>query len=178
MKTITVLVGLVGMTVLIGLSQARSAQRPPGAVLPIVFQAATAAGDHFKAVRAEYVVEQPTSGSIETELVITNTSATKWVKLKDLVVLGRNGLRTVLAVHRGHRGTLVPPLGQVMILVDRKLGVAPRGKSVPRSARDVASTVLAWEGPADAVKLSAIIRERAGSAFFGSSVEDGYDLTF
>ena len=182
LKPSLVLALCVGIAVLASGSTATQIKPQPSTSIPPVFSGLAAGTTHAKAVRAEYSEPQGNrTPPVNTDLVIANTSATKWLRLKDLVVLGRDGLRTVLVVHRGFNGRQIPPLGQVLVHVDTSIGVTPRKRNVARSARDVASAVVLWEGSADALRLTSIVKEHSpgnGWGYTATSVEHGYDLKF
>ena len=146
-----------------------------------VFAASAARGVRFQGVRARYVVLQSNTRNVTTRCILRNTSATKRLILKDVVILGANGVHSVLAVYRGFNGRAVPPLGEVELVIDKNIpGVRPR-TTTTLSSSDVASVVVGSDGPAGALRLSAVFDELRGASksdYRATSIANGYNLGF
>ena len=161
------------------LTQGRQVRHAPP--IPHALRTAASQGLNFQIVRVEYAVRIRPRGQIDTDLILQNTSATETLKLGDLVLLGRGGLQTVLRVHQGLKGQRIPPLAQVTVPVDAKIGATPRGNAA-RHLFDLASIVVSWEGSSESLELRAAIYEREPSSSntgYGAGVEtEGFPLRF
>lgn len=117
--------------------------------------AAVASGPHYRIVPAEWSNRVSRDATTDTDLWIMNRSLTQTVTLGDVVILGMGGVGRVLTVFKGLDEQVIPPLGRVVLPVSWNIpGIAPRA-SGPRTDGDVASAVVAWTGPKDALILQA-----------------------
>ena len=143
---------------------------------------AGAANLHLKCVRAEYVTETNQTDAVDTELYIVNRSVARSIKLKTIVVVGAGGVANRLSTYNGLFDKVIPPLGEIVLPIDSTLpGVFPRVGS-GRRPNDVASVIVTWEGPAEAMRLTATIfqweRRDSISGFGATSIVEGYTLTY
>ena len=179
MKPIILLVGLFGATLVVGVDATTTTRTETLTTTTAVFGAPRGHA-HLTGVRAEFVARsRGTLGQIDTEIVIVNTHGTRTITLLNIYVLGRDGVKTVLKVYGGLNG-VIPPLGQVVLPI-ATIGVRAGVHTAPKKG-DVASVIVAWEGLADTMKVTAIIQQwelsRSTDGFRGMSIAEGYNVPF
>ena len=178
MKPIILLVGLFGATLVVGVDATTTTRTEALTTAPTVFGAPLGHA-HLTGVRAAYVADNRSFGQIDTEIVIVNTHGTRTLTLLNIYVLGRDGVKTVLKVYGGLNG-VIPPLGQVVLPI-ATIGVRAGVHTAPKKG-DVASVIVAWEGLADTMKVTAIIQQwelsRSTDGFRGMSIAEGYNVPF
>lgn len=149
-STMTALI-LVGVAAITVDRSAASAAYLATAVLP-------ADDVRYLHVRAEYVDDYyGNRDETVTTLFLVNKSLSKSVTLGDIQALGPDGQGEVMATHSGLNGVVVPPLGSVELVVDSTNfpGLVP---VILADDRGVASALVRWNGPKDALRLVASIQ--------------------
>ena len=107
-------------------------------------------------VRAQYVDLDGNRDETNTTLLLVNKSLTRTLVLGGVLALGQDGLSEVLATDDALDGVVIPPLGTLEVLVDsiRFPGLQPVRVL---GERGVASVVVGYAGPRDALRLTASI---------------------
>jgi hypothetical protein len=130
-------------------------------------------------VRAEFVDLSGNWPHTDTQVHIVNTSATTQLTLREVHVLGPNGVKSVIAIYWGLVNKIVPPLGQVDLHIDRGIpGVVPQTSPSGSGVRNI---VVVWAGPTDALNLSATIRRSRHNGThedMSRVIAEGYDVKF
>lgn len=135
-------------------------------------------GIYYKIVRAQYVDLSGNWWHVDTNCIIMNTSALFPITLKNIYVLGPNGITNILANYAGFVGTTIQPLGQFQFPIDSATipGIIPQ---IAWADSGVRSVVVSWSGPSDAMKLTSVTEQWwPGSQTDRMHVRaEGHDLT-
>jgi hypothetical protein len=111
---------------------------------------------HLLHVRGEYFHSNVTQDRALTTCILVNRSVSRTIWLGDVLALGTDGLTEVLATHTGLNGVALPPLATIELVVDsiRFPGLLPeRGVN----DRGLATCLVEWWGPKDALRLTASV---------------------
>ncbi len=133
---------------------------------------------HLEGVRAEYVDLSGNWYHIDTTCHLINTSFTTPIVLGDVLVLGPDGRRDVIATHTALNGTVLMPLGELRLAIDSSIpGVLPQ-TSV--DATGVRTVVFAWDGATGSLNLSAVLERHphSGTDPREHLVVEGYEVVF
>ena len=149
MKRLTLLLSVFGTALLLGFS----GTTPQGQTTESLFRASSATGLYgVTGVRAEYRDLSGNWPHTDTEVHIVNTNATTPLTLREVFVLGPNGVQSVIAIYRGLLNKIVPPLGQVNLHINSGIpGVVPQ--TSPSTPLPTSSSRARMESPPWPLKL-------------------------
>jgi hypothetical protein len=135
-------------------------------------------------VRVEWARRTPNAvDDIDTRIRFVNRSATHAITLGPIVFLGPKGAASPLAVHTGLDNRRIGPLETIALPVDGKIaGLVARQTRIP-GGKDVTNAVVAWNGPAEALHVTALIRYTSDknyqyTDFTACVIAEGFPLSF
>lgn len=112
---------------------------------------------HLAQVRAKFIDLSGNRDETSTTCFLVNAHPTRAIVLGEVLALGPDGANELLATHDGLVGVVLPPLGVVDLPVDpaRFPGLKPE---LEIGDRGLASVLVSWSGPKEALRLSAELR--------------------